>query len=227
MRAALQLAARGMHVFPLRPRNKRPAVRQDWEGAATLDPDVIRRIWRAAPYNIGIATGPSGLLVVDLDSAREGSTAGRVCDGRRTLAAVARAADTAIPRATFTVATPRGEHLYFRLPQDVRVSSTVGRLGPHVDTRAAGGYVVGPGSVLANGRYRVVASVDPLPVPGWLLARLRHAQGNDASRVVLPTGRDTSAYVSAVVRGEADKVAVALVGQRNQTLFGLQRDSVT
>lgn len=64
--AALRATEAGWAVFPIRPRTKIPAV-TDWEHTATTDPDQIRRWWAARPWNIGIATGPSGLLVVDLD----------------------------------------------------------------------------------------------------------------------------------------------------------------
>ena len=66
LNAALAAADRGWHVFPLTPGTKRPAVR-DWENRATLDPDRIRRCWAAGLFNIGIACGPSRLLVLDLD----------------------------------------------------------------------------------------------------------------------------------------------------------------
>ena len=69
--AALDYAARGWHVFPLRPGQKRPALQSDWEGRATTDPDRIRGCWEHDDYNIGIACGPSGLVVVDLDTPKE------------------------------------------------------------------------------------------------------------------------------------------------------------
>ncbi len=85
--AALGAAARGWHVFPLRPGSKRPAGHAEdgcpgtgrcagghrtWEQRATTDPDKIRAAWTQAPYGIGIATGPSGLCVLDLDTLKPG-----------------------------------------------------------------------------------------------------------------------------------------------------------
>src|SRR5687767_6117552 len=81
---ALAAAREGHYVFPLWPRSKTPAMHgkntcrgddvcteghQGWEQRATRDTDLIRAWWRAAPtLGIGIATGPSGLYVVDLDT---------------------------------------------------------------------------------------------------------------------------------------------------------------
>jgi hypothetical protein len=217
MRAALQLAERGMYVFPLRPRSKRPAVRRDWERAATLDPDVIRRVWRSAAYNIGVATGPSRLLVVDLDGASRSDGGCRVPSGRRSLVDAARAAGAGLPNRTFTVVTPRGEHLYFRAPADQVLRNTVGRLGRLVDTRGVGGYVVGPGSVLPSGRYRLTDPTDPVLLPSWIVQRLQ-PQSADRSASRLPA-TTTTAYVQAAVRGEAERIARAPVGQRNHALF--------
>src|SRR5215217_3750728 len=75
MSIALRLAAGGWHVFPLRCRDKRPLPNfTRWEERATRDPDRIYLWWREMPYNIGVATGPSKLLVVDCDTERGASS---------------------------------------------------------------------------------------------------------------------------------------------------------
>jgi len=79
--AALACAERGWHVFPLRPGGKQPALHgedrcphsgpcrdthQGWEQRATTDPRRIQACWRHGAYNIGVACGPSDLVVIDL-----------------------------------------------------------------------------------------------------------------------------------------------------------------
>lgn len=70
VRSALTAALRGWHVFPCAAGGKRPALRGNWQDLATTSPDVIRDWWNRAPYNIGIACGPPGLVVIDLDLPR-------------------------------------------------------------------------------------------------------------------------------------------------------------
>src|SRR5262245_30999328 len=109
--AALRIAARGWPVFPLRPGSKLPAVR-DWEHRATTDPEQIAAWWSRGPYNIGIACGPAGLVVLDLDAAH-GHQPPRgwpeeVGHGRDVLRLLAREAGEPDPVDTYTVSTPSG-----------------------------------------------------------------------------------------------------------------------
>ena len=69
---AVHLASRGWHVFPITPGSKKPPVIDRWETRATTNPDQIHHWWREVPFNVGIATGPSGLVVVDLDTRKPG-----------------------------------------------------------------------------------------------------------------------------------------------------------
>jgi hypothetical protein len=146
-------------VFPCVPGSKRPALRQDWEHRATTDTDRIARCWSTGLYNIGVACGPSGLVVLDLDTAKPGEQlppgwdSPGICDGADSLAVLAERHGQPIPFGTFTVQTPSGGmHLYFTAPPGGRLRNTAGRLGWLIDTRAAGGYVLGPGSLI-NGRF--------------------------------------------------------------------------
>lgn len=175
--AALAAAGRGWHVFPLRPGDKRPAVK-DWEARATTDPERVIRCWLAGPYNIGIACGPSGLLVVDLDTPKADTPAlpapfdaPDVRDGADVLAVLAERQQKPFPVDTYAVRTGRGgEHLYFQTP-DGSARNTAGRLGPLIDTRAAGGYVVAAGSTVDGNRYHVIHDGTVQAFPGWI-ARL-------------------------------------------------------
>jgi hypothetical protein len=101
---ALYLAAMGWAVFPLAPMTKRQPAVKDWENRATTDPDRIRRCWSVDRWNIGVATGPSGLVVVDLDMPKDGDTGP---DGPTALAALAAERGGPVPD-TYTVTTPSG-----------------------------------------------------------------------------------------------------------------------
>lgn len=213
MRAALLLAERGMAIFPLHPGTKRPAVRRDWEGCATTAIEQIERWWHRAPYNIGVATGPSKLVVVDLDAPHRRTRGSR--HGLQVLSDFAVEAGRDIPSGTFTVVTPGGgQHLYFRAPAGQTLTNTAGHLGPLIDTRAVGGYVVGPGSRIGSRLYRMTSTAEPTSLPWWIEDRLRPRP----SALTVPDVRHT-AYVEAAVRNEAARVIDAVPGTRNSVLF--------
>ena len=207
LRAALAAAGRGWPVFPVIPGGKRPAI-TGWQHQATVDADVLAAWWRSVPYNVGIACGPAGLLVVDLDRPH----------GRSTFAGLASGADL-VP--TFTVATPSGgEHHYYTVESGEPAPSTVARLGPQVDTRGVGGYVVGPGSVqrtLDRRRYyRVVDCRPPAAVPDWLTRRLQPRTPTRPQELRRPVQH---AYGRAAIAGECTLVRQARPGTRNTVLF--------
>ena len=105
--AATAAARRGWAVFPCRPGDKRPAVDR-WEQRACNDPDLVARYWPSSRHNFGIATGPSGLVVLDLDNhgelPEEWQLPG-VHDGRDVLAQLCEWAGQPWP-STYMVATP-------------------------------------------------------------------------------------------------------------------------
>ncbi|MFF4198264.1 bifunctional DNA primase/polymerase [Nonomuraea sp. NPDC001831] len=235
LRYALAAATRGWHVFPLAVGDKPPIKGfTDWEAHATTDPGLIRRWWARHPYNIGIACGPSGLLVVDLDKPKPGMEGLRppspwdlpgVTEGADVLALLCERAGQPLPFETFTVRTRRGgTHLYYTAPETPALGSTKGKLGWLIDTRAHGGYVLGPGSYVdlpdGTGHYEVIHNTSPAPLPPLLVQPLVpkvHPQQPPVP-IPAPQGR-RSTYLNAALQGEADRIAAAPPGQRNHTLW--------
>jgi Bifunctional DNA primase/polymerase, N-terminal len=244
--AALAAAGRGWHVFPLRPNSKLPALHglrtcpgtgactdghQGWEQRATTDPDVIRRCWSAAPFNIGLATGPSGLVVVDLDTRKspsdvpsDGWNREGVVDGHDVFTAVCEQAGQPVPWETYAVRTARGgSHLYFTAPSGVQLRNTGGDagagLGWKVDTRAHGGYVVAAGSATSDGPYTVTEDTEPAELPEWLAKRLTP---RPVAAITAPPVRASAtlpSYVDAAVTGECERVAAAQPSNHTSVLF--------
>ncbi|MEV6473643.1 bifunctional DNA primase/polymerase [Streptomyces sp. NPDC051657] len=234
--AALQAAEYGWHVFPLRPADKRPALHGEavcpligdcagghrkWEDRATIDPDRIRRAWAERPFNVGIATGPSGLVVVDLDPVKAKDPKGTP-DGVTSLQALCERAGHPVPATYRTRTASGGHHLYFTTPDGVRLGNSAGRLGTHIDTRAHGGYVVSAGSVLPSGAYDVVDSTEPVPLPEWLYALLTPRQPS-RGLTAAPVPERASRYAAAALRAETAAVAGAGEGSRNWTLVRAAR----
>lgn len=171
-------------VFPLRARSKSPAIAAAHpEGSrlhgicrgecgawghglydATTDHAQIGRWWDRWPKaNIGVPTGPaSGWLVVDLDGA-EGLAAWAALEALHGQA------------PTLTSITGRGRHLVYAWPPGCEFANSAGRLGPHVDTRGIGGYIVAPPSSHPTGatyRWDQTGGNAPQTPPPWLLEAL-------------------------------------------------------
>ncbi|MDN5854703.1 MAG: bifunctional DNA primase/polymerase [Actinomycetia bacterium] len=79
--AALDAADRGWHIFPLVRAGKVPTLR-NWEQRATTNKRQIHRWWANAEVNVGVATGRSGLVVIDLDDGRGAAPPERFVDAR-------------------------------------------------------------------------------------------------------------------------------------------------
>lgn len=223
--AALDLAGQGMHVFPLKPGSKVPALTHDWEGRATTDPQRIERCWRAGAFNIGVACGPSRLYVLDLDTPKSDTPPPPapfdepgVNDGADALALLAILNAEPLPFDTFAVVTGRGGmHLYFRQPEGAALRNTTGKLGWLIDTRGAGGYVVAPGSTVNGKPYRLSYRREPAALPAWI-RRLIDPPKRPAPAGPPPRFRAPGRYAEKVLRSELDKVLTAKVGTRNDTL---------
>ena len=152
-------------------------------------------------HNIGTAPGPSGLVVLDLDTHGDLPDEWRklfgVRDGKDVLAQLCEWAGQPWP-STYMVATPSGGwHLYYTAPEGSTIRNSASLLGPMVDVRARGGYVVAAGSTVDGRPYEVLDAEDPAPLPQWIhrLLTRRPAKAAPPERAANVAGR-----VAALVR---------------------------
>ena len=137
-----RLIEEGFPVFPVEAGGKKPAIKNGFKAASTQKAKID--LWfRGHPeLNYGIRTGaPSGFFALDVDGP----------EGQATIAALEKKHGQ-LP-TTIKVKTPHGQHCYFRMP-GYPIRNSVKRIGPGVDIRGDGGYVVGAGSRTPDGTYR-------------------------------------------------------------------------
>ena len=164
LQLALEYAQRGWYVFPLAAGTKIPIQGTRGVHEATTNEQQIRKWWTAGDHNIGIACGPSGLLIADIDRDTNKGKHGDADleDAEHTYGK--------LPH-TPTVLTPSGgEHRYHNQPGE---PVTVRNLG-HIDIQRDGHYIVAAGSVTKAGRYEWESSahIDDTPIvdlpPAWV-----------------------------------------------------------
>lgn len=212
---AVALAVLGWHVFPLGRRSKIPATKRGFHDA-TDDPDRVEAWWKRNPeHNIGIATGASRLLVVDLDTGGDdhcGAALSALCVLATTMG------EGDLPK-TYEVCTPSGgEHWYYCLPEGVDPPPcSASRLGWHIDVRSAGGYVVAQGSMLENGTYTTGADGYVEEAPAWLIDAC-HPKRVAREDVEMPSTDRYERYVATALEACAGRVALAPAGTRNNVL---------
>ena len=135
--AALAYAARGWHVFPLLPNLKKPFRATRGYLDATSDEALIRALWSHWPSaNIGVATGASGLVVIDED----------LYEG-------ADLSSWMLPPTLTALSARGGQHRFFHSTERI-TSVPQGKLGQGICIKAEGGYVVAAPSRFQGGVYR-------------------------------------------------------------------------
>lgn len=179
---------------------------------ASNDPDVVRGWFSEASVNIGITTGRSnGIIAIDVDPRHSGD---------ETLAELERQQGTLPPTWRFLTGGG-GEHILLRHPGG-RIANSVSKLGPGLDVRGDGGYIVAPPSRHICGRTYEI-SVDHHPdevalagAPPWLLDKLQGCCASGSKESNNRTWREFAC--GGVPEGQRNdtvaRVAGALLGRR-------------
>lgn len=121
--------------------------------------------------NLGLATGTVFALDVDVKGDKQGTAS---------LQALV-ASNGPLPKGPASQTGSGGFHFFFRAPDGVQIKNSVENLGPGLDVRGHGGFVVLPPSRHVSGnQYRWAVPLAPLPggmepppAPGWLLDLIR------------------------------------------------------
>jgi len=207
---ALAYAAVGLRPIPLKVQSRKPLKR--WPDLASVDPDVVRRLFAKAFFADGVAivTG-HGLFVIDADRGHDGDV-----DGVAALARIATEHGGLPPGPICR--TPRGGlHFYFSAPIG-RVRNSAGVLARGVDVRGERGMALAPPS--AGYEWEVSPLDVAVPAaPNWLVSLVaptpvRHRMPFGNSLIVA----NVPAYVQTALDREVAKVANCQEGARMQTL---------
>lgn len=181
LQAALFYASRGWPVFPCREKPGKPYIKKGKEVTpaekspyiqngllkATTDPAQIRAWWNRWPQAmIGIACGPAGLFVFDLDT-KDGK------DGPANFEKLGYSHEGALHSRT----PSKGLHIVYSGPG----KCTTNKDG--IDTRGDRGYIIAPPSKILEGKntgeYTALDdwTRDPAPLPAGLVEALEAARG--------------------------------------------------
>ena len=169
LEAALKTAEELGPVFPCNPENKRPFTKHGFKDATT-DPAKIERWWRRWPNAlIGVPTGSmSGMFAVDLDR-KKPKPGEEFHDGVDTWAEWTAQEGAIETRVSETPST--GRHLLFRAQDGIR-NIPLHRLGPGIEIKGEGGYIIVPPSRHKDGTYRWINDAPIAPAPQWLIDKI-------------------------------------------------------
>lgn len=195
---------------------KHPRTKQGVKDA-TSDMGQVALWWQDNPTaNIGLATGkPSGAYVVDLDGDEGYGTWEAHC---------ARHGDV---QTLMAHTGGGGLHLFFTMPTQLDLGNTAKKLGPGIDTRGTGGYVLlAPSNHASGQRYAWLNGLPPAPIPQWIVDELRgheHRLQMPKGMVGAPADRfraETDDRLGMrIVQEECQAVASTGEGGRNHALF--------
>lgn len=158
-----QMMSDGWVLFPLQKNSKRPPEGTSGHLSWTQrDSEDFMPELTSDDFNVGVVTGKaSGIVTIDIDPKHGGT--------KEAVDALAGVDTHTREHRTRS----GGLHLIFRYPDGVEhIGNSVGRLGPGIDVRADGGYIVAPTSTIDGASYTVHAGNDIEDLPAGILNKI-------------------------------------------------------
>lgn len=210
----LEYIARGLPIFPCHggsnPRLRKTPLTPDGFKSASRDPDVIQRWLERYPSALwGMPTGvASRFVILDID------VKDPAADGFDTLADLGR---SILPETPLVHTASGGVHVYFQCP-DRELRNSAGKIGPGLDVRGDGGYVIVPtlGSGYAWDAHWNLDAVEPVEAPDWLWPQAPSRPHTSGSPV--PQTDGLSRYAEAALDHACKAIIHAPAGQQEITL---------
>jgi hypothetical protein len=195
---ALKLARKGIPVFPCKQHDKRPLTLHGFKDATT-DGHLVHEWWTQWPEAlIGVPAGEK-FVVLDLDLQHVEAQAWY--DEHR----------HELPLTRMHITRSGGRHLLFQPSSQIGCST--GKLGPHIDTRGTGGYIIWwPAHGL-----EVLHEQSLQPVPDWIVEALTTKpkvvpfQPREPLRAPGDVGRKLDGIIRSIARAHE--------GERNRLCF--------
>jgi hypothetical protein len=134
-----------------------------WKDLATQDPEQIRKWWGRWPdANIGGVTDQ--LLVLDVDKKNGG------CETYEFLRLVGD-----FPETMTSNTQGGGQHLFYVMRAGEPLKNGTHKLGPGVDVKTDGGYVMMPGSTIEGRSYTRANDAPIVFAPAWIVEQCKNA----------------------------------------------------
>lgn len=205
LETAISYANRGWYVFPIMSGSKKPYPGRSWKVDSTNDVDKIKKAGTYGLYkncNWALDCEKSGIFVVDIDTKKV-------------------SLDEALsqlqkkPTSEYIVETPSGGlHYYYK----GKAPSSIKKIGPDIDTKSVGGYVIIPGSVVSeygNIKYKYTGTdVPDIPeIPQWLHDELGKASERKDDWDIPVTELDQEPHVKTAIEFLKNDAPEAIEGE--------------
>jgi hypothetical protein len=208
---AFAYARLGLPVFPCAARGdwrKRPKIKE-WQRIATTDPAIIAAWWRSDPDAlIGVPTGTaSDIVVLDIDVKH---------DSQNGFDSLEQLGHASLPDTPMAHTPSGGLHVYFAANLARELRNSAGEIGPGLDVRGEGGYILVPS---AGSGYRWDAHLGietPLAAaPDWLWPQTKETA---LTARPIPRLGGLSAYAESALESACRRIVNAPAGAQERTL---------